>query len=120
MNFNKISLFAVFVLLFAGSLFAESPFVKVKNHQFFIGDKPYYYIGTNYWYGTLLGLEKDKRRGIERLRKELDFLKANGVTNLRIMAGAEGTGLINGVTRVGPPLQPRQGKFNEEILDGLD
>ncbi|MEK7723179.1 MAG: beta-mannosidase, partial [Acidobacteriota bacterium] len=97
--------------LTAIGIFAQSPFVKVKNHQFFIGEKPYYFIGTNYWYGSLLGLEKDKKRGIERLRQELDFLKANGVTNLRILGGAEGAGLINGVTRVGPPLQPVQGKF---------
>ena len=110
-----------FVLgLFSLAGLAQTPFVKVKNHQFLIGDKPYYFIGTNYWYGTLLGLEKDKKRGAERLREELDFLKANGVTNLRIMAGAEGSGLINGVTRVAPPLQPVQGKFSAEVLDGLD
>jgi mannan endo-1,4-beta-mannosidase len=120
MNIKKISFAAVIFCLSALSLFAQSQFVKGKNHQFMIGDKPYYYIGTNYWYGTLLGLEKDKKRGVERLRKELDFLKANGVTNLRIMAGAEGSGLINGVNRVAPPLQPEQGKFNAEILDGLD
>ncbi len=120
MNIKKITFAFVLLALFSIGCFAESAFVKVKNHQFFIGDRPYYYIGTNYWYGTLLGLEKDKKRGVERLRKELDFLKANGVTNLRIMAGAEGAGLINGVNRVGPPLQPAQGKFNEEILDGLD
>lgn len=120
MNIKKISFVFVIFTLFASALFAQSPFVKVKNHQFFIGDKPYYFIGTNYWYGSLLGLEKDKKRGAERLRKELDFLKANGVTNLRILAGAEGSGLINGVTRVGPPLQPVQGKFNTEVLDGLD
>jgi len=120
MNIKKITL-AVFVLvLFSLAVFAQTPFVKVKDHQFLLGGKPYYFIGTNYWYGTLLGLEKDKKRGVERLRKELDFLKANGVTNLRIMAGAEGAGLINGVTRVGPPLQPVQGKFNTEVLDGLD
>lgn len=102
-------------------LFAQlSSFVSVKNHQFYASGKPYYFIGTNYWYGTLLGLEKDKRKGINRLRRELDFLKANGVTNLRIMAGAEGAGMINGVMRVAPPLQPEQGKFNENILDGLD
>jgi mannan endo-1,4-beta-mannosidase len=67
-----------------------------------------------------LGLEKNKKKGIKRLRRELDFLKKNGVNNLRIMAGAEGSGLINGVTRVGPPLQPEQGKFDVEILNGLD
>ena len=120
MNIKKITFAVLLLVLFSFSAFAASPFVKVKGHQFFIGDKPYYFIGTNYWYGTLLGLETDKKRGVERLRKELDFLKANGVTNLRIMAGAEGAGLINGVNRVGPPLQTEQGKFNEEILDALD
>jgi mannan endo-1,4-beta-mannosidase len=36
------------------------------------------------------------------------------------MAGAEGAGLINGVERVGPPLQPVMGKFNTRVLRGLD
>jgi mannan endo-1,4-beta-mannosidase len=120
MNIKRFTTFLFVLSLFSVSLFAKTPFVKVKDHQFMIGEKPYYFIGTNYWYGTYLGLEKDKKRGIERLRKELDFLKANGVNNLRIIAGAEGSGLINGVTRVGPSLQPVQGKFNVEVLDGLD
>lgn len=115
-------------LFIAVTLFAVSPFlfgqgeafVTVKGHQFIANGKPHYYIGTNYWYGSLLGLEKDRKRGIERLRKELDFLKANGVTNLRLIAGAEGSGPLNGVTRVGPPLQPEQGRFDESVLDGLD
>ncbi|HEX8247156.1 MAG TPA: beta-mannosidase [Pyrinomonadaceae bacterium] len=98
----------------------SSSFVTVKGNAFSVNGKPYYFVGTNYWYGSLLGLEKDRTKGIERLRKELDFLKANGVTNLRLMAGAEGEGMINGVIRVGPPLQPEQGKFDENILDGLD
>ncbi len=104
----------------SASLSTRSSFVTVRNHTFYLEDKPYYYIGANYWYGSLLGLEKDKTKGVDRLRKELDFLKANGVTNLRLLAGAEGSGLINGVLRVGPPLQPRQGEFNEDTLDGLD
>lgn len=108
-------------MILAADLSAQSKsFVTVKGHQFYSDNKPYYFIGTNYWYGSLLGLEKDKKRGADRLRKELDFLKANGVTNLRVMAGAEGTGLINGVVRVSPPLQPEPGKFDESVLDGLD
>ena len=108
-------------MAFAGPLFAkDSSFVSVKGTTFIADGKPYYFVGTNYWYGSLLGLEKDNKHGIERLRKELDFLKSQGVTNLRLMAGAEGSGLINGVTRVGPPLQPRQGVFSEKNLDGLD
>jgi mannan endo-1,4-beta-mannosidase len=98
----------------------RSDFVSVKAQTFQLNNKPYHFIGANYWFGSLLGLEKDKRRGIERLKKELDFLKRNGVTNLRLMAGAEGTGVINGVMRVGPALQTEQGKFDEHALDGLD
>lgn len=95
-------------------------FVSVREQQLFVGSKQYYYVGTNYWYGSLLGLEKDKKRGVERLRTELDFLKAHGVTNLRLMAGVEGSGMLNGVMRVAPPLQPELGKFDDDVLDGLD
>jgi mannan endo-1,4-beta-mannosidase len=102
-------------------IIAQGPsFVSAKSQTFQLNKKPYYFIGTNYWYGSLLGLDEDKRRGIQRLRKELDFLKRNGVTNLRLMAGAEGSGMINGVMRVGPALQTEQGKFEEHSLDGLD
>jgi mannan endo-1,4-beta-mannosidase len=95
-------------------------FVSVRDGRFVNGGDAYYFVGANYWYGPLLGLETDKKRGIERLRKELDLLKKNGVTNLRIMAGAEGEGLLNNVPRVGPPLQPEQGKFDERVMGGLD
>ncbi len=111
----------IIFLLFSVKSFAQpSSIVSVKNHQFYLNGAPYYFIGTNYWYGSLLGLEKDEKRGVGRLRRELDFLKANGVSNLRIMVGAEGSGIINGVIRVGPPLQTEQGKFDESVLDGLD
>lgn len=95
-------------------------FVSINGHTLYADGRPYYFVGANYWYGGLLGLEKDKHKGIGRLRHELDTLKANGVTNLRLMAGVEGIGLINGVMRVGPPLQPEQGKFDDRVLDGLD
>lgn len=110
------------IFVFASvSMTAQRPgFVGVKGHQLTLNSRPYYFVGANYWYGSLLGLEKDKKRGVIRLRKELDFLKANGVTNLRLMAGAEGSGLLNSVTRVGPPLQPELGRFDDGVLEGLD
>jgi mannan endo-1,4-beta-mannosidase len=117
---NLITRNLLTLLLVCASFAQSSQLVTVHNGQFILNNKPYYFIGTNYWYGPLLGLEKDKKRGIERLRHELDFLKQNGVTNLRIMAGAEGSGLISGITRVGPPLQPTQGKFDEKVLASLD
>jgi len=108
------------LLLFLQLAKAQKPFVTVKNQQLFLNNQPYYFVGANYWYGGLLPLEKDKSKGIERLRKELDFLKANGVTNLRVLAGSEGKGIINGVKRVGPPIQPEKGVFDPGFLKGMD
>ena len=112
--------FLVFIALMLQTIASAQTFVQRKGSQFMLEGKPYYYIGANYWYGSLLGLEKDKERGKERLQKELDFLQQKGVTNLRVLAGAEGEGLINGVYRVGPPLQAKQGEFDEEVLQSLD
>lgn len=117
---NTIVRISFLVLTFSVFCNAQSGFVKRKDGGFLVDGKPYTFIGTNYWYGSLLGLEKDKKRGIERLRRELDFLKEAGVTNLRLLAGAEGSGPMNGVERVGPSLQPTRGKFDGDILKGLD
>lgn len=116
----RILLATLFLLPLYISAQVNEDFVKSKGHTFIIGSKPYYYIGTNYWYGSLLALQDDPQKGKERLKKELDFLKANGINNLRVLTGAEGTGIINGVNRVKPPLQPEQGTFDEKILNGLD
>lgn len=112
----------ILVSLLAGTTQSVTPqqFVERNGVNLELDGRTHTFIGTNYWYGPLLGLEKDPRRGIRRLRRELDLLKANGVTNLRLMAGAEGSGQINGVTRVGPSLQPTNGRFDAGTLDGLD
>ncbi len=99
---------------------AQSSFVSVKQSRFYTAGHPYYFVGTNYWYGGLLALQKDKQRGIDRLRKELDFLQLNGIKNVRVLAGSEGEGLINGVFRVGPALQTAEGVFDPDFLNGLD
>lgn len=113
-----VSLLFILMLMQYGA--TAQGFVQRKQHQFFLEGKPYYYIGTNYWYGSVLALEKDPVRGVERLRKELDFLKSKGINNLRVMAGAEGSGMIHGVQRVGPPLQTTKGNFDAGVLKGLD
>lgn len=99
---------------------AQSSFISVKKQQFMLNKKPYYYIGTNYWYGGLLALMKDPVHGKQRLIKELDFLHSKGVNNLRVLGGVEGTGKVNGVSRVSPSLQPEQGVFDTALLKGLD
>jgi mannan endo-1,4-beta-mannosidase len=112
-----------YTIVFFAAIFLQlqaQTFVQTKQQQFFLDSKPYYYIGANYWYGSVLGLQKDRQKGFERLRTELEFLKSKGINNLRVLAGAEGEGLVNGVQRVGPPLQTEKGKFNASVLDGLD
>ena len=105
-------------LLAAKSGFAQQPdFVRVQGQQFTLNGQPYRYIGANYWYGGLLATQGNTGR--KRLRKELNFLKKKGVTNLRVMVGAEG--LTHGYQyRVLQPLQPEPGKFDESIMAGLD
>ncbi|MBA2249674.1 MAG: beta-mannosidase, partial [Chitinophagaceae bacterium] len=90
-------LFSVFILTSIICYAQRSDFVTTKGHHFLSGKNSYNYIGANYWYGGLLANTTD---GKKRVKTELDFLKNKGITNLRIMAGAEGTGLINGMHRV--------------------
>ena len=33
---------------------AAPEFVRVENGEFMIGEEPYRYVGTNFWYGTIL------------------------------------------------------------------
>ena len=97
---------------------AQQPgFVRVQGQQFTLNGRPYRYIGANYWYGGLLATQG--KAGQKRLRQELNFLKKKGVTNLRVMVGAEG--LTHGYQyRVLQPLQPEPGQFDERIMAGLD
>ncbi len=103
-------LFSTFIL----SNFSAQNFIKVNNNHFTKNGKPYYFIGTNYWYGGMLGTKNGNR---ERLKKELDELKSLGITNLRVMATAEGGDQDYTVI---PATQPTQGKYNQDLLEGLD
>jgi len=89
--------------------------ITVKGNQFFKGDNPYYFIGSNYWYGPLIASKKSGDR--RRLIRELNIMKRYGIDNLRILVGSEGSG---GEYQVKPTLQYEQGKYNEDLLDGLD
>lgn len=94
-----------------------SEFVVIKDGQFIKNGKPYYYVGTNFWYGAILA-SKGQGGDRERLTKELDFLKSKGVDNLRILVGGDGE---NGLpSRIQPTLQMQPGVYNDTILDGLD
>jgi mannan endo-1,4-beta-mannosidase len=108
---------AFLILLFSSCTAQNRSFVKVENGQFTINNTPYYFMGTNFWYGPILG-SKGKEGDRSRLIKELDFMKSNGIVNLRILVGAEGP--EDNKYRVKPSLQPKPGEYNQKLLDGLD
>lgn len=95
----------------------KSHFIKIKNGKFFFKNKPYYYLGTNFWYGPHLA-SPGKNGNQERLIRELDHLKKIGVDNLRIMVGSEGANYSK--WRVTPTLQTQAGTYNSDLLQGLD
>ena len=96
---------------------SNNRFIKIENGQFIRNGKPYYYIGTNYWYGAILG-SPGKEGNRKRLLEELDLMKANGIDNLRVLAGAEGPD--REPRRVSPALQLSPGVYNKDLLGGLD
>lgn len=99
------------------SVEAKQTFVKQENGQFSIDGKPYYFMGTNYWYGPILGsIGEGGNR--ERLIRELDFMKENGITNLRVLVGADG--IAGQEVKIRPTLQTAPGVYNDTIFDGLD
>ncbi|MBQ3655478.1 MAG: beta-galactosidase [Bacteroidales bacterium] len=95
----------------------SSGFVKVDNGHFVRDGKPYYYVGTNFWYGAILGSE-GQGGDRERLARELDEMKRIGIDNLRILVGSDGERGFK--TKVEPTLQISPGVYNDTILAGLD
>lgn len=92
-------------------------FVRVEQGRFLLDGEPYYFIGTNFWYGPILG-SQGPGGDRERLGRELDALCRLGVTNLRVLVGADGE---EGVPcKIEPILQTAPGVYDEALLDGLD
>ena len=111
----------IFVLLMMAlatcNISAKSNFVQVKDGHFVRDGKPYYYVGTNFWYGAILGSE-GQGGNRERLCRELDKMKEMGIDNLRILVGSDGKRGVK--TKVEPTLQEAPGVYNDTILAGLD
>lgn len=96
---------------------AQTKFVTVSDGKFMRGDSAYYFVGTNFWYGAILGSEGtggDRKR----LVRELDYMKSIGIDNLRILVGSDGERGVK--TKVEPTLQIAPGVYNDTILAGLD
>ncbi len=112
-----ISLMICMMAMAVTPLYAQSDFVQVKDGHFVKDGKPYYYVGTNFWYGAILGSE-GQGGNRKRLCQELDYMKSQGIDNLRILVGSDGKRGVK--TKVEPTLQEAPGVYNDTILAGLD
>ena len=113
---KRVLMFIVLAMAACG-LSAQSDFVKVKYGHFVRDGKSYYYVGTNFWYGAILGSE-GQGGDRKRLCRELDRLKSLGIDNLRLLVGSDGKRGVK--TKVEPTLQEAPGVYNDTILAGLD
>jgi mannan endo-1,4-beta-mannosidase len=119
---KSILLFFVVLVLFADSSCTSKTgkadsFVHVSDMKFTRNGRPYTFMGTNFWYGLNLG-SNGYGGNRARLMRELDRLSNMGVKNLRVMAGSEGPNTEP--YRMVPALQTEPGKYDEEVLGGLD
>jgi mannan endo-1,4-beta-mannosidase len=112
------ALINLFLAMLTLPIYAQAnQFVQVVNGHFERFGKPYYYVGTNFWYGAILGSE-GQGGNRKRLCRELDYMKSMGIDNLRILVGADGERGVK--TKVEPTLQIAPGVYNDTILAGLD
>ena len=91
-------------------------FVTVRNGRFELNEQPYFYVGTNLWYGCYLS-DPGLSDGRQRMARELDRLQSIGVTNIRLLAGSE-TSPLAGAIRRGITRAPQD--WDEDLLRGLD
>lgn len=105
------------LLLFPLIAFAKgNDFVTVHNGQLMRDGKPYRFIGVNYWYGPLIASPHGGDRA--RLKRELDQLQKEGVTNVRSMVGVDGVSTY--VAQLPFALQKEPGVYDKNRLAGLD
>lgn len=91
--------------------------VDPATGRFHLENKPYHFMGTNFWYGMPLG-SPGQTGDRARLIRELDALDRLGVRNLRILAASEGPNTEP--WRMVGALQTSPGEYDEQQLLGLD
>ncbi len=94
----------------------KDDYIKVKGQHFIYNGKPYYFVGANLWYICYLGSTGTTGNRV-RLLRELDSLRSNGITNLRILAASENSFMRRSIK---PAIQITAGTYNDSLLIGLD
>ena len=102
--------------LFTVPVLPQSKYIQTKGTQFILDGKPYYFVGTNFWYGCYLG-STGQSGDSARLVRELDRLKIIGINNLRILGASEAS---NAPDAIRPAIQTSPGIYDDSLLIGLD
>jgi len=110
-------LISALMLLGMNMYVCAQSFVSTNGVHLEYKNKPYRFVGTNFWYGPILG-SVGQGGNRERLETELDSLKSMGISNLRVLIGSDGERGVK--TKVEPTLQIAPGVYNDTLLDGLD
>ncbi|MDZ7721875.1 MAG: hypothetical protein U5R06_03365 [candidate division KSB1 bacterium] len=110
-----IVLVSALMFMACASMTQQTDFVKVEGTQFIKDGKPYYFLGTNVWYGANLGMQGNQGDR-ERLIRELD-LQSLGSDQSACPRASEQTEYFNTVK---PAFQTSLGVYNEDVLRGLD
>jgi mannan endo-1,4-beta-mannosidase len=100
-----------------GGTGGESLFVRREGTGFRIGTRRYRYAGANMWYGAYLGADAPYGNR-DRLKRELDRLRALGVDNVRLLGSSERSPL-HGSIQV-DTFRDRSATYNRTLLEGLD
>jgi mannan endo-1,4-beta-mannosidase len=107
-----------FLLINSSILFAKAEgFVQIKNGRFERAGRPYFFMGANFWQGMNLGATNSTGNRALLIR-ELNEMKKNGISNLRILALSEGPSTEP--YRIVPAVQNSPTELDEELLVGLD
>jgi len=94
----------------------QEEFIRIRGTQFIHRGAPYYFAGTNMWYGAYLG-SPGPTGNRPRLLRELDSLAACGIANLRVLAASEESAIRRSVK---PAFQRAPGVVDDSLLQGLD
>lgn len=95
-----------------------SEFITVNERGEFVrGDSVYRFTGANFWAAPILASE-GRGGDRERLHRELDRLQQLGISNLRILVGAQARHRQECLLQ--PVLEEAPGVYNDTLLAGLD
>src|SRR3954453_3265255 len=92
-------------------------FVTVRGTELRLAGRSYHFAGANYWQAMNLA-SRGPGGDRQQLLRELDDLRAHGITNLRLMAASEGPDTEP--LRIVPALLEAPGVHDADLLDGLD